>query len=301
MKIWKDESNRDGVRPKTITLHLFANGEEIGSQTLAVTDDDQQSWTFGEHPVYENGKRITYELTEDPVDGYYTSWSGTTVTNYCWTDWIELPGVKVWDDEDNKDGKRPEAIIVSLMDGDEVSDSAHVEEGKDGNWSWNFYAPRYVEGMEGVETQISDYVVLEEAVDGYSTDYSGSGTEDDPFVVTNTRTPAPDPDSYTITYKLNGGNYDGNTDDVLETHYAGEVITIRDKPTREGYTFLYWKGSEYYPGDSYTVVGDHTLVAQWEKDDNPTTPTTRATTTTTRRPLPDTSDHSLFGWLFGFV
>lgn len=33
---------------------------------------------------------------------------------------------------------------------------------------------------------------------------------------------------------------------------SGEVITIRDKPTREGYTFLYWKGSEYYPGDSYT-------------------------------------------------
>ena len=95
---------------------------------------------------------------------------------------------------------------------------------------------------------------------------------------------------------------------------SGEVITIRDKPTREGYTFLYWKGSEYYPGDSYTVVGDHTFVAQWEKDDNPTTPTTptnptkpttpttrTTTTTSTRSPLPDTSDHSLFGWLFGLL
>lgn len=61
-------------------------------------------------------------------------------------------------------------------------------------------------------------------------------------------------------------------------------------------------------------MGDHTFVAQWEKDDNPTTPTTptnptkpttpttrTTTTTSTRSPLPDTSDHSLFGWLFGLL
>ena len=46
----------------------------------------------------------------------------------------------------------------------------------------------------------------------------------------------------------------------------GSTITIETAPTREGYKFLYWKGSEYHPGESYTVPdGGHTFVAQWEK------------------------------------
>ena len=38
---------------------------------------------------------------------------------------------------------------------------------------------------------------------------------------------------------------------------------------REGYIFLYWKGSEYQPGDKYTVTEDHTFEAQWEKKSDP--------------------------------
>ena len=35
-------------------------------------------------------------------------------------------------------------------------------------------------------------------------------------------------------------------------------------PTRSGYTFQYWEGSSYQPGDSYTVKGNHTFTAIWE-------------------------------------
>ena len=75
-----------------------------------------------------------------------------------------------------------------------------------------------------------------------------------------------------ITYVLNGGEYNGSTADIVETHDIGEEITIHAAPTREGYVFSYWKGSAYQPGDAYTVEGDHTFVAQWvaieEPDDN---------------------------------
>lgn len=48
---------------------------------------------------------------------------------------------------------------------------------------------------------------------------------------------------------------------------VGSTITIESAPMREGYKFLYWKGSKYNPGDRYLVEGAHTFTAMWEKDE----------------------------------
>ena len=77
---------------------------------------------------------------------------------------------------------------------------------------------------------------------------------------------------FTITYKMNGGEYKGSPDDILETYKSGTIIDIHEAPTRDGYTFDYWKGSEYQPGDKYEVTEDHTFVAQWKTKDGPATP-----------------------------
>ena len=74
---------------------------------------------------------------------------------------------------------------------------------------------------------------------------------------------------YIITYDPNGGILDGSTAKVSTTHPWGETITIREAPERKGYTFLYWEGSRYDPGDSYTVTEDHTFVAKWRKGTTP--------------------------------
>lgn len=50
----------------------------------------------------------------------------------------------------------------------------------------------------------------------------------------------------------------------------GDTIHLPSAPVREGYTFSYWKGSKYHPGDAYTVVGDHTFTAMWEKNQEKT-------------------------------
>ena len=70
---------------------------------------------------------------------------------------------------------------------------------------------------------------------------------------------------FTISYDLNGGTLDGRTGIIKVQAEEGLTITIPAAPTREGYKFTYWKGSEYHPGDSYKVEGDHTFTAQWEK------------------------------------
>ena len=53
---------------------------------------------------------------------------------------------------------------------------------------------------------------------------------------------------------------------VIEADFGG-YITIPQGPEKNGYKFLYWKGSEYYPGQNYKIEGDHTFVAMYEKVD----------------------------------
>ncbi len=69
-----------------------------------------------------------------------------------------------------------------------------------------------------------------------------------------------------ITYDLNGGKLNGKSGKVVIEANEGDVITIMDAPVRKGYSFKYWKGSKYYPGDDYKVTADHTLKAVWKKD-----------------------------------
>ena len=78
---------------------------------------------------------------------------------------------------------------------------------------------------------------------------------------------------HTITFDLGGGTLAGRTGVIEIEAEEGSTIIVPAAPTREGFTFRYWKGSVYYPGDLYVVSGDHTLTAVWEVDiSNETTP-----------------------------
>jgi hypothetical protein len=66
-----------------------------------------------------------------------------------------------------------------------------------------------------------------------------------------------------ITFDLGGATIDGKATYAIEAR-VGDVIAIPPAPVRDGYTFLYWQGSVYYPGDAYTVTGDHTFTAVWQ-------------------------------------
>ncbi len=65
-------------------------------------------------------------------------------------------------------------------------------------------------------------------------------------------------------------DYDGGKDSAGRTDFTlkakmDEQVTIIPAPVREGYKFLYWKGSLYNPGDEYLVKGNHDFIAVWEK------------------------------------
>ncbi|MDO5048251.1 MAG: Cna B-type domain-containing protein [Actinomycetaceae bacterium] len=79
VKTWEDKDNKSGKRPESITINLLANGKEI--QEVKVTAKDDWKWTFTDLPKFENGKEITYTITEDKVKGYTTKVDGYNVTN----------------------------------------------------------------------------------------------------------------------------------------------------------------------------------------------------------------------------
>ena len=93
------------------------------------------------------------------------------------------------------------------------------------------------------------------------------------FVYRKTEDPAPK--EYTITFDANGGTLADGSNLNRSTYRVNTSIVIMDAPTRPGYRFLYWEGSEYYPGQSYKVTEDHTFTAKWEATGGSTPPSDR--------------------------
>ena len=191
-------------------------------------------------------------------EGYEASVDGFNITNRHEPETIDISGTKTWDDNNNAAGKRPRSITVHLMDGSKEVESRTVTEAAD--WRWIFTGvQKYRDGEE------IQYTLLEDHVEGYTTTIDGMN-------VTNTYIPTIYDKTFTITYNLNGGKYNGSGSDIVETYPYGTVIDIHAAPTRKGYGFSYWKGSEYQPGDKYTVTEDHTFTAQWKEQTDPKDP-----------------------------
>ena len=70
---------------------------------------------------------------------------------------------------------------------------------------------------------------------------------------------------HSITFKLNGGSYNGNSDDVVIECKQGSIIKTLPAPEREGYIFSHWEGSVYGPNQDYKVEDAHTFTAIWKK------------------------------------
>ena len=80
-KIWKDEDNKDGIRPVSITVKLLADGKETG-QTATVSETSGWTYEFTGLDRYQEGKEIAYTVEEVNVpDGYTASVEGYNITN----------------------------------------------------------------------------------------------------------------------------------------------------------------------------------------------------------------------------
>ena len=78
--IWIDNDNAAGRRPKSVLVHLLADGQDTG---ISVTVDEAMGWkySFENLPRFKDGKEIIYSVREDEVEGYSNQAEGMNVTN----------------------------------------------------------------------------------------------------------------------------------------------------------------------------------------------------------------------------
>lgn len=178
-KTWDDAENQDGKRPDSITIRLYANGEQV--QVVTVTADDGWKWNFTNLPKYENGEEIRYTITEDAVPGYQSEVNGMDVTNHYTPGKINIPVTKNWQDKNDADGIRPDSITVKLYaDGKDTGRELVLDQ--ENNWAASFDdLDEYADGVK------ISYTIAEVEVDGYDTSISGSAETG--FVINNSHTP----------------------------------------------------------------------------------------------------------------
>ncbi|WP_423356974.1 Cna B-type domain-containing protein, partial [Melissococcus plutonius] len=165
IKIWDDDNNHDGTRPDKITIHLMANGKEVNKKE--VTAKDNWKYSFTDLPENEAGKAIKYTVKEDQVPGYETSYEGNNVVNKHPSAKTEVSGSKIWEDNNNQDGTRPDKITVHLMANDKEVDKKEVT-AKD-SWKYSFTDLPKNEAGKAIQ-----YKIKEDQVPGYETSYEGN-------------------------------------------------------------------------------------------------------------------------------
>ena len=181
-KVWDDAQNQDGLRPSTITVHLLANGEEVQTATLS-GEGDTWSHSFTDLPVYKNGQKLVYTVTEDTVANYSTTIDGSTITNTYKPGKTSVTVTKKWADAENQDGLRPKSIKVQLYANDQKS-GKEVELSAANDWTYTFSDLDEKKAGQAVQYTVKETEVPE----GYT--QTVETTNPGQVVISNTHTPS---------------------------------------------------------------------------------------------------------------
>lgn len=167
---WDDADNQDGIRPASVDVELYADGQATGNKVTLTAENEWKS-AFTETDIKKNGTRIAYTavVTSGELAGYTCTVTGEAlddngfVVNYAHTPEVtKVIASTVWDDADNQDGIRPNHVNIQLKaDGVNVGKESVLD--TDGNWSltWD-NLPKFNAGKEIIYT-----VEMTSTVDGY--------------------------------------------------------------------------------------------------------------------------------------
>ena len=181
-KAWNDNDDQDGIRPDTVTVTLYADGEATNNSAVLNAENGWKH-TFTALPENSYGTAVVYTVVEAPVDGYEFNITGSqeagyTITNTHQVEKISIPVNKIWVDQNNNDEIRPDAVTVTLYANGEATDKVltlNVGNGFRGTF-------RNLDKNAGGEAVA--YTVVETPVDGYETNITGS--QEAGYTITNT-------------------------------------------------------------------------------------------------------------------
>lgn len=116
---WNDAENQDGVRPKSVSMQLFADGAKYG-ESVTVGEADGWSKIWNSLPAKNAGTDVKYTVEISGVSSYYNAeMSGNAAEGYVLTAShttavADIPVSVSWNDTDDQDGIRPAEVETEL-------------------------------------------------------------------------------------------------------------------------------------------------------------------------------------------
>ena len=152
-KVWKDNSNSAGKRPQEIEIQLYNGSILVNSIRLLETNPVSNNWNgiFESVPMYdENGNQIDYTVVEKEVNTndlyfYDTNVQKNSANSFVVTNTFNVPDekidievTKVWEDENNVNGLRPQEIKLQVKNGETVvkEQTINVESGNEQSYTF---------------------------------------------------------------------------------------------------------------------------------------------------------------------
>lgn len=243
IKVWEDDADRDRLRPESVVVQLMADGEAYGEPVTVSGPAWTHTWE--DLPLRAAGQLVEYTVVEvGEVTGYVATVDGFTITNTHAIETTSLTGVKIWDDADDQDGRRPEAVKLQLRAG--ATAVGEPVEVTGPNWAYTWDELPVYDAGERI-----DYNIVElEVADGYTKSEAG-------MVVTNSY----DPETVVRTAKKiweDGNDKDGLRPStilvqlVADGKNAGDAVVLTEA---NGWTYNWVDLPKYAEGVeiAYTV------------------------------------------------
>ena len=199
-KVWKDEQNAEDTRPASVKLILHRSVTKNGTTVLDTAFENKnvyyefkqvagsgqrtEQYTFQDLDVYDaDGFKYTYTVTEDGVNdtdrilagkggvkyGVSYDQESLTVTNALGesSDTVKVRVTKLWKDDANADGTRPDSIRITVAGKTVTLDGTVDESGEIEAWVAEFDLPRFDSDGKKITYTASD--VTEVKSDKYQT------------------------------------------------------------------------------------------------------------------------------------
>lgn len=170
---WDDQDNAALARPAKVEVMLYADGVPLTDQTAIITEADGWAHTFEGRPVYRDGgvpiKYSAYVVSA--VGEYIPSTDGLHITMGYEVETVDIPLSIIWDDDNDRDGQRPVAVVVTLtIDGEPTAYQSMATE--ENGWTVLFEGfAAYAQSDKGHKI---NYGVVVTEPKGYTATYAGS-------------------------------------------------------------------------------------------------------------------------------
>ena len=222
-KSWNDSGDAYKNRPTSVTVKLYKDGSDTG-KSLTLSESNGWSGTF-EDLENDDG----YAVKETVPTGYSVTYGGNQTDGFKITNTLKTTSVKVsktWNDENNRDGKRPSSVKVTLYENGVATSTTATLSASNG-WAYTFSnLPKYKNGSQ------VNYTIQETVPTGYTATYSGNGTTS--VSITNTHIPEKTQVTVTKTWE---DAYNGveNFDEIRPSSITMTLYGNGVKVTKDGF------------------------------------------------------------------